>query len=185
MLLSFKTLLFALVTIGLLRLSWRSLRDRRSHSFYRFFAFQSIVALILVNLDEWFYRPLSLRQLVSWLLVIICVYLFIHGVLLLRRVGKPDRNRDDPSLIGIEKTTRLVTEGIYRYIRHPIYSAGLFGAWGVFLKNPSLPAAGLSLLTGVFLIRTARQEEAENIRFFGEAYSDYMKRTKMFVPYLF
>jgi protein-S-isoprenylcysteine O-methyltransferase Ste14 len=36
----------------------------------------------------------------------------------------------------------------------------------------------------LFLVATARVEEAENLRFFGEEYQEYMKRTKMFVPYL-
>jgi protein-S-isoprenylcysteine O-methyltransferase Ste14 len=32
---------------------------------------------------------------------------------------------------------------------------------------------------------TARVEEAENCRFFGAAYREYMKGTKIFVPFLF
>jgi protein-S-isoprenylcysteine O-methyltransferase Ste14 len=36
-----------------------------------------------------------------------------------------------------------------------------------------------------FLLLTARIEEAENLRFFGAAYTEYMKRTKKFIPYLF
>ena len=43
----------------------------------------------------------------------------------------------------------------------------------------------LAVVASLFLTLTARTEEAENIRFFGAAYEDYMKRTKMFVPFLF
>jgi len=43
----------------------------------------------------------------------------------------------------------------------------------------------LAAVVTFFLVRTARVEEAENIRFFGPAYEEYMKRTKMFVPFLF
>ena len=181
----FKLIVFIVASAGLVWLSWQSLRDRRSHGFYRFLAFESIVALVLVNLDCWFHQPFSLRQVASWLLIIICLYLLIHSVLLLRRTGRPDKNRDDPSLIGIEKTSHLVTEGIYRYIRHPIYSAGLIGTWGIFLKSPSLVAAGLSALATLFWILTARREEVENVQFFGAAYQDYRNRTRMFIPFLF
>jgi protein-S-isoprenylcysteine O-methyltransferase Ste14 len=36
-----------------------------------------------------------------------------------------------------------------------------------------------------FLVATARIEEAEDIRFFGSAYQAYMKRTRMFIPFVF
>jgi protein-S-isoprenylcysteine O-methyltransferase Ste14 len=35
------------------------------------------------------------------------------------------------------------------------------------------------------LTMTARIEETENLHFFGLAYQDYMKQTKMFIPFLF
>jgi len=103
----------------------------------------------------------------------------------LRRVGKPDSERDDPSLIGIEKTTELVTVGAYRYIRHPLYSSLLFLAWGVFFKQPSWIGVSLAVTATFFLTMTAKMEEAENIRFFGAEYQSYMKQTKMFIPFFF
>jgi len=100
-------------------------------------------------------------------------------------VGKPDSERKDPLLLGIEETTELVTVGAYRYIRHPLYSSLLFGTWGVFFKRPSLAGACLAVIATFFLTITAKMEEAENIRFFGAAYQSYMKQTKMFFPFFF
>jgi protein-S-isoprenylcysteine O-methyltransferase Ste14 len=37
----------------------------------------------------------------------------------------------------------------------------------------------------LFLIATAKADERECIRFFGVSYQEYMKRTKMFIPYIF
>ena len=181
----FKVIVFVVVSVGLAWLSRISLRDFRSHGFHRFFFFESILALILLNVDHWFYEPFSIHQIISWLLLITSLFLVIHGSILLHKVGKPDNKRDDPSLIGIEKTTALVTVGAYRYIRHPIYSAGLFGAWGVFFKQPSWVGVSLAMITTFFLTMTAKREEAENIRFFGAAYQSYMKQTKMFIPFFF
>jgi protein-S-isoprenylcysteine O-methyltransferase Ste14 len=87
--------------------------------------------------------------------------------------------------VGIEKTTELVTTGVYRYIRHPFYSSLLFLGWGILFKKLSWIGVLLAVLTTIFLIITARKEEIENIQFFGANYQEYMKRTKMFVPFLF
>ena len=112
--------------------------------------------------------------------------LVLHGAYLLRRVGRPSEQRnDDAALIGIEKTTAMVTVGVFRYIRHPVYSSLLFLAWGVFLKNPSWLGAILAFAATISLVVTAKVEEAECIRFFGPAYQSYIRHTKMFVPFLF
>jgi protein-S-isoprenylcysteine O-methyltransferase Ste14 len=181
----FKVIVFVVASAGLAWVSRSSLRGLRFHGFYRFFAWEAILVSVLLNFDIWFHEPLSFRQTVSWLLLAASLFLAVHGFLLLRTVVKPDSKRDDSSLVGIEKTTELVTKGAYRYIRHPLYSSLLFGAWGVFFKHPSWLGFLLAAITVFFLIMTARIEEAENTRFFGAAYENYMKQTRMFIPFLF
>jgi protein-S-isoprenylcysteine O-methyltransferase Ste14 len=180
-----KVIVFVVATAALAWLSRASLRDLRSHGFYRFFAWEAIVILVLLNIDYWFRAPFSFHQIISWFLLIVSIFLVIHGALLLHRIGKPDSKRDEPGLIGIEKTTELVTQGAYRYIRHPIYASGFYGAWGIFFKDPSWIGLSLALLTSFFFTMTDKTEEAENIRYFGPAYQNYMKQTKMFVLFLF
>ena len=138
--------------------------------------------MILLNLPVWFVHPFAWHQLISWALLIISIYLVIVGLKLLRNTGKPQPEREDPTLLPLEKTTTLVTPGLYRYIRHPLYSSLLFLAWGVFFKQPAWLGLALAAVATFFLYRTARMEEDENIQFFGLAYQDYMKRTKMFIP---
>jgi protein-S-isoprenylcysteine O-methyltransferase Ste14 len=55
----------------------------------------------------------------------------------------------------------------------------------VFFKRPSWLGGGLAVIATVFLVATSKVEEAENIRFFGTAYQNHMKQTKMFIPFLF
>ena len=111
--------------------------------------------------------------------------LVIIGVRLLRQRGSPDEQRDDVPLVAFEKTTTLVETGAYGYIRHPLYSSLLFLAWGIFFKAPSWLGGLLALAASLSLVATARVEEAENLGFFGEEYRDYMRKTKMFIPFLF
>ena len=181
----FKIAAFVVLSTGIAYISRASLRSARFHGFYRFFAWEAILALTLLNLDYWFYRPLRLSQIASWLCLGVSLFLVIHGMRMLRRMGKPDGERAEVSLIGLEKTTTLVTVGAYKYIRHPLYSSLLFLAWGVFFKMPSWVGGGLAVVATACLTATAKVEEVENRGYFGAAYEEYVKRTKMFVPFVF
>jgi len=177
--------LFIVGSAGIVWLSWRSLRDLRSHGFYRFFAFELILALILLNIPIWFRDPLSLRQLASYLLGAASIALVIEGVRLLRLIGKPAEATGPNTNLAFENTTTLVEVGLYRFIRHPLYASLLTLAWCAYLKDPlAVRCIALALAATVFLFATAIAEEKENIVRFGPAYSDYMKRTRRFIPFL-
>ena len=171
-----KTIIFVIITAGILSFSRPFLRDPRSHGFFRFFAFEFLLLLILLNVDHWFADPFSLRQILSWLLLLSSLFLAIHGWHLLIAMGRP---KD-----GFENTTALVLRGAYKYIRHPLYASLLLLAWGTFLKGPSLLSGSLALVISAFLIAMARVEEAENLQKFGPDYERYMKSTRMFIPFL-
>ncbi len=177
---------FVAVSLLLLVVSWRSLSNPRSHGFYRFFAWEAILALFLINVRFWFYKPFAWNQMIAWSLLCICLVPLAFGVHSLRTRGKASTQREgDPALFGFEKTTSLVTSGIYRYIRHPLYSSLFLLTWGIFFKSPSLIGAALAVITTLFLIATAQADETECTQFFGAQYQEYMKHTKRFVPYFF
>jgi protein-S-isoprenylcysteine O-methyltransferase Ste14 len=180
-----KLIIFVAASAGVVYLSRSSLLSLRTHGFYRFFAWEAILILTLLNVDDWFFKPFTLPRVISWPLLCISLFLVIHSFHLLRRMGRPDDRREDASLIRVEKTTVLVTEGAYKYIRHPLYSSLLFLAWGVFFKSPSWTGAVLAVAATAFLTATAKIEESENRNYFGETYGKYMKQTKMFLPFVF
>ena len=170
-------IIFAVISVGFTWWSWPFLRDPRSHGFFRFFAFESIVALILLNVGGWFQNPFSGHQIVSWALLGVSLFMAVQGFYLLSKIGKPkDYN--------IEDTTTLVMVGAYRYIRHPLYSSLLFMGWGAFFKDPSVLGIILVVAASAFVTATAKVEEKENLRKFGADYAEYMKRTKLFIPFL-
>lgn len=181
----YKATIFVLASICIIWVSRSSLRNLHSHGFYRFFVWEVILVLFLINVNYWFLDPFSLSIIFSWIFLLISLVLIIRGVQLFQEKGKLDSERNDPSLVGIEKTTELVTTGIYHYIRHPFYSSLLFLGWGIFLKHVSWVGFFLALIATILLIITAKKEEVENVLFFGEEYQLYMKQTKMFVPFIF
>src|SRR4030042_3829338 len=180
-----KLFIFLLGSFGFVILSLHALVRPLSHGFPRFFAFEAILGLVILNVPVWFVDPFSLPQLVSWALLLDSGFLAARAYYVLRQVGKPDKSIQDSIRLGLEQTTRLVTVGPYRIIRHPMYAALLCLAWGVFLKQVSLSSGLLVLMASVALYTTAVFEERENLQYFGDEYTAYMQRTKRFIPFLF
>jgi len=177
--------LFMLATALLVAVSWRSLGHQRSHGFYRFFAFEGILILVLLNAHAWFRDPLSPPQLVSWGLLLVSALLPVLGFRQLRVAGGPRTGSSRGPEYRFERTSELVTSGVYRYIRHPLYASLFYGTWGALLKEVSWLTGAVAGATSLLIYITARVEERENLARFGESYQNYRRRTKMFIPYIY
>jgi hypothetical protein len=150
-------IVFVVGSLLLIAISWKSLRNPRSHGFYRFFAWETILALFVINMKFWFYQPFAWNQIIAWSLLLLSLIPLALGIHSLRTRGEPvEQRQGDPSLLAFEKTTTLVTSGI------ALASAATF-----------------------FLVATARADERECIQFFGAQYPEYMQKTKRFIPYIF
>ena len=180
-----RAIIFLVGSAGLVVLSWRAAGGAYSHGFPRFFAFEAILALVVLNAPFWLVQPFSLKQIVSWALLLASAFLALHAIWALRHFGKPDPSLRDSGRLAFEKTTRLVTQGPYHFIRHPLYASLLLLAWGVFLKQVNLTTALLAIMASLTLYLTAAYEERENLRTFGDEYTVYMHRTKRFIPFVF
>jgi len=151
----------------------------RSHPyrFSRFLAFDSILSLIFLNADAWFIDPFSVFQIVSWVCLIGSIYLVSRGFFLIKTKGNPEGDFED--------TTTLITGGLYKHIRHPLYTSLILFSLGAFFKNLSLLGIGLVITTIIGVYITARIEERHNLVRFGDAYQEYMDQTKRFIPKIF
>ena len=178
-------ILFLILSIPVIIISWRTIFNIKSHGFYRFFSWECIIWLFAANYTYWFDEPLSMSHIFSWILLIISGYLIIVGVILMKKKGKPEPDRNEETLYQFERTTELIDTGIFKYIRHPLYSSLLFLTWGIFLKNTSTELLIVSLLSTLFLYLTAIFDEKECIDYFGARYIEYMNRSKRFIPYIF
>jgi hypothetical protein len=140
---------------------------------------EAILGPIVINAPIWFRDPFSGSLLVASLIPLVL------AVYSLQSIGKPNPTQcSDPELLGIEKTTNLVTSGIYRYIRHPLYRSLFLLNWGTFFKRSNLLTIFLSIIATLLLIGTAKADESDCTQTFGSDYQEYMKHTKMFNPYL-
>ena len=103
--------IFVLASAGLIYVSRATLRQPRLHGYYRFWAWEAIVALVLLNAPVWFRDPLSWHQVISWTLLIFSLIPLVLGLQLLRWARRAEEVRSDTALLGFEKTAELVTAG--------------------------------------------------------------------------
>jgi protein-S-isoprenylcysteine O-methyltransferase Ste14 len=66
-----------------------------------------------------------------------------------------------------------------------MYGSLLFLAWGAFLKGVGWYTLCLVAVATAGLVATAKADEVECVRYFGPSYEEYMRRTRMFMPWVF
>ena len=89
------------------------------------------------------------------------------------------------TLLGIREHNSLVTHGLYRWVRHPMYSVLFLYMVGILLLTRNLLVGGF--LLAAFLITIGSRlakEEAILEEEYGEAYRSYKARTGRFLPRL-
>ena len=92
--------------------------------------------------------------------------------------------RSYSSSLVIREDHRLVTHGIYRYVRHPVYLGALVAIMGApAYASSAYGALVLSALVPLVLLRI-RIEEGLLIEQFGDEYRAYRARTKKLIPFL-
>lgn len=168
--LGFKTFLRGVVGDGLMR-SYRL--------FYNLFSFISLVPILylmisLPNADlyrvpsPWNYLFLAGQGLSALFLLVAVLQTDVWSFAGLRQ------------LFEGERPGALVTVGLYRIVRHPLYTFSLLALW-------SSPAVSINVFV-VYLALTAYIlvgiifEERKLLREFGQAYADYKSVTPMLIP---
>lgn len=79
---------------------------------------------------------------------------------------------------------RLVTNGPYAYVRHPIYTGMLVGMIGTVIATSPAMLMGWPLLAFIYFVISAFREERDMLKAFPEKYGEYMSHTRRLVPFL-
>lgn len=133
----------------------------------------------LINPQWMAWAKIGLPEFIRWLGVGVGLFCVLGIYWLFSSIGS-----------GISPTSatrkehKLVTNGIYRYVRHPLYTIGssMFISFGMMADNWFIAALGILAFIAMAL-RTPK-EEASLIEKFGDEYREYMKTTGRFLPYL-
>jgi protein-S-isoprenylcysteine O-methyltransferase Ste14 len=117
-------------------------------------------------------------------LLILCGWLFLSLSTLCGLSGAIALGRGLTPFPRPSPESRLVQHGIYRVIRHPLYTAVITAAFGWSMLRLSWPAAAASVALALLLNAKARREEGWLQEQFPE-YADYQRRVKRFIPWVF
>ena len=109
--------------------------------------------------------------------------LILYGVIMLGS-GLVNLGRNFQTLPTPKENASLVTNGAYRWVRHPIYSGIILGwiGWGTFRSAELTIILVIVLLVPFFAIKTGREERLLKEAF--PEYSDYQKRVRKLIPFL-
>ena len=80
------------------------------------------------------------------------------------------------------RTKKIVTSGVYSFVRHPQYLGGLLAHIGVSFFLSVEYSLLLTPLVTVLLLLISKKEEEELTREFGSEYEDYKRKVPMFIP---
>ncbi len=105
------------------------------------------------------------------------------GALFLLWRSHADLGRNWSATLQIRQEHSLITDGIYRYIRHPMYAAHLLWAiaQGLLLENWLAGWAFLVISVPFYLLRVPKEEKMM-LEQFGEEYREYISRTGRMIP---
>lgn len=128
-----------------------------------------IFVLLLIN-DSIFNHFISL---------IISTFGFLFGLytLYFNRIGNFNITPE------IRENSKLIKDGTYKYIRHPMYLSVFLMMGGVILTNINIANIFCYLSLIIVLYLKARKEEKLWSEKF-EEYKQYKKHTKMFIPFV-
>jgi protein-S-isoprenylcysteine O-methyltransferase Ste14 len=87
--------------------------------------------------------------------------------------------------VELKKDHKLITTGIYKYVRHPIYTGITIMGIGTICALQSIYSVIFYTVMIGFLIYKLKKEETLLLKHFPIEYPDYMKKTKALIPFIY
>jgi protein-S-isoprenylcysteine O-methyltransferase Ste14 len=136
------------------------------------------LAIWITDSFIWHYSTLRPEVFPEYLRIGLAGLVLVLAWYLARRGMKAvfGRERSEPGVIN---------SGVFKWLRHPIYTGAILFYLGASLITLSLASALFWLLIIAFYIWISRYEEGILIEKFGEDYLKYKKKTGMLFPKLF
>lgn len=85
----------------------------------------------------------------------------------------------------IKRKHKLVTDGLYKFVRHPIYGGFMIAVIGAFMVAETYLFIPLFFFLFILMTKLAKREEKLLINYFGRKYRVFMQESKMFLPFIY
>lgn len=112
-------------------------------------------------------------------------YLLLFSGFAIMIAGQLTLFRNYSGTVVIKQDHKLITRGVYRFTRNPIYLGGIFVLIGIAVYTPSLNGLITSFLIIPILLIRINLEEKLLKEHFDEDYSTYMEKTKRLIPFIY
>ncbi|MFC1874175.1 methyltransferase family protein [Chloroflexota bacterium] len=141
--------------------------------------------IIVLTIEGLFYVRDFVKQPLFSLQSIIGLSLLAIGFALMV-IGQLSLFRNYSSLLVIHKDHQLITHGIYRFTRNPMYLGGLiFFIGGVPVYSASLYGFLTSLVLIPIFLNRIRMEERMLTDYFQDSFQKYKKTSKRLLPFIY
>ncbi len=149
---------------------------RLGYNIFAVISFAPILYLMAALPNKPIYQVVSPWNLLMFGGQLLCVLFLLITIL----------QTDTLSFVGLrqlfekESTGALVTRGLYRVVRHPLYTFSLLFIW----LSPTVTQNSLTVYIGatIYTLVGTYFEEQKLLRDFGDAYAEYKSRTPMLIP---
>ena len=152
---------------------------RLAYNMFSLLTFLPLLGLLAADPGATLYTipaPWSYLALVGQLLAVVALGIGLLQTGLWTFLGFEQLLVDSP-----ENESEMVTRGLYRWVRHPLYTAGLVFIWLTPVMTLNLLLLNLGLT--IYLVIGTIYEERKLVREFGEEYNRYQKRVPMLIPF--
>lgn len=180
-----------LIYIGYWAVKWNSVKPTRETAWrdpgYRWMLILSIALIIIIThiffpginaqIFSFHSGPVTPVQLFGIALTVIGLVVAI--------VARKALADNWSSNIDLKKDHELITNGIYRFVRHPIYTGSVLMGIGSVIAEQSITVTVVYLGMLAFLIFKLKKEEELLMKHFPKEYPKYKKKTKALIPYIY
>jgi protein-S-isoprenylcysteine O-methyltransferase Ste14 len=142
---------------------------------------QFIVPAIYCLTNQPSFANVGFQPFLAWLGALVLV-----AALVLFRLTHKQLGRNWSITLETRDQHKLVTDGLYSWVRHPMYSSFILMALAqaLLLQNTIAGPIGLVAIAILFFLRVPREERVM-VETFGEEYRDYMGRTARIIPWVY
>lgn len=146
----------------------------------------AIAGFFVIFYDFWKLQNLSFQLYIPVIMGIILIgiggFFRVKSRMTLKKAGFNIVNSYKLQIVGGH---RLITEGLYSYIRHPLYLGEITRNLGFAVLFSSLYGLVVMIIANLFLVFRIQVEERMLVAEFGEEYEEYKRKTKKLLPYIY